>query len=136
MIVFPIMDWKQRKSLAPAIVQASVSVCGLRDWEVLLAKHGKLNFGMALIDSKIPDSALHPSPEHRLKENPYSERNYADAVRFAKWINSPPGWIERFVSWCFRRIIKIKTKIRILNNAFRSLTDFIYKKTNNIQKGI
>lgn len=26
-------------------------------------------------------------------------------------------------------------QIRILNDAFRSLTDFIYKKTNNIQKG-
>ena len=26
-------------------------------------------------------------------------------------------------------------QIRILNNAFRSLTEFIYKKTNNIQKG-
>jgi hypothetical protein len=116
MIVFPIMDWKIRRSLAPAIVQVSVSVHGLRDWEVLLAKRGKLNFGMALIDIKIPDSVLHPSPEHRVKENPYSERNYADAMRFAKWINSPPGWIERFVSWCFRRIIKTKTKRRKKND--------------------
>lgn len=111
MIVFPIMNWKTRRSLAPAIVQVSTSVYGLRDWEVLLAKHGKVNFGMALIDSKIPDWVSHPSPEHRLKENPYSERNYADAVRFAKWINSPPGWIEQSVFWCFRRIITIKTKI-------------------------
>lgn len=102
MIMFPIIDWKKRKSLAPAIVQASVSVYGLRDWEVLLEKGGKLNFGLALFDSKIPDSVLHPSPEHRLKENPYSERNYKAAVRFAKWINSKPGLIERFMSWCFR----------------------------------
>lgn len=111
MIVFPIINWKTRRSLAPAIVQASVSVYGLRDWEVLFANHGKVNFGMALIDNKIPDSVLHPSPEHRIKENPYSERNYADAVRFAKWINSPPGWIEQFAFWCFRQTIKIKTKI-------------------------
>ena len=108
MTVFPIIDWKTRRSFAPAIVQISVSVHGLRDWEVLLAKHGKLNFGMALIDSKIPDSVLHPSPEHRIKENPYSERNYKNSMRFAKWINSPPEWIERFVSWCFRRSIKDK----------------------------
>lgn len=109
MIIFPIIDWKKRRSFAPAIVQASVSFNGLRDWEVILAGHGKLNFGMALINSEIPDTVPHPSPEHRIKKHPYSERNYKNAMKFAKWINSPPGWIERFVSWCFRRII-IKDK--------------------------
>lgn len=103
MTLFPIIDWRARRSLAPATVQVSAPWQGLRDWEVILAKHGKLNFGMALIDSKVPDTILHPSPELRLKKNPYSERNYANAVRFAKWINSPPSWIERFVYGLIRK---------------------------------
>ena len=99
----PIIDWRARRRLGPAIVRVSCALQGLRDWEVVLADNTIICFGMALMKAGIPDSARHPEPSYRERLNPYSELHYQDALRFAEWVNKPAGIIERIVSW-WRRL--------------------------------
>ena len=88
--------------MAPARVYATRATWGLRDWGVECGNGTVVNFGMAMLgdqvrkDIKVSD----PPVTFRNRRNPYSERNYASAVRFARWVNRPPSRFERIVSWC------------------------------------
>ena len=95
----PIIDWRMRRHFGPARVRVSCAYIGLRDWEVVLSDNTILNFGMALMEEGTPDSVDHPDPSCRERSNPFSELNYQDALRFAKWMNKPAGALERVVSW-------------------------------------
>ena len=104
----PIIDWRMRRHFGPAKVQVSCAMMGMRDWEVVLADHTIIRFGMALMKPDVSDKIDHPHPSNRDRLNRYSELNYQDALRFAEWVNKPAGIIERFVTWWRRRWVGLK----------------------------
>ena len=86
-----IPDYRLRRKYAPAKVRMTEGCMGLHDWEVVLGNGQTVNFGMAMPD--FIDSS------GRNRRNPHSEYHRREAKRFARWINSPPGVIERIVTW-------------------------------------
>ena len=101
-MILPVMDWRLRRRMAPAMVCATRATYGIRDW-VVVCRGGKVvNFGMAMLGDQVREDVQidNPPVAFRNRRNPFSERNYASAVRFARWINRPPSRFERAVSWC------------------------------------
>lgn len=101
-MILPVLDWQLRQRMAPARVCATRAFHGLRDWTVVCGNGKVMNFGMAMLGDQVRDDVEIDDPPvaFRNRRNPFSERNYASAVRFARWVNRPPSRFERVVSWC------------------------------------